>query len=405
VAAGDDKRMRLPVIGSPITRPLRLTHFRDLEELEGPLLSEYRDGAATYIEKWCTCDETTQRTLIVRSDQRSIAEYLGRRISMWELIVERSSNTGWLHDYTTDGFQRATLTEVSTLPENYLPSAKGLHDPTLRPRWERVPQEFLINQRWNAKILSEIEKKYLDVHAFTLAANQRPQLIHNSLSMNYNSGWTYYQAFRLLRSNVPREDRPDTVSAQAASPGVLSMDAPRHVAVEITRALIRVQDPRTRKAISKVHDWSRFKTEAAKDLPTSAVNDIKVLCGAMGIDAAALLPGDQLLSYRRAVVVTEVQEGKEPNRNSIVPEYSAPPPEDPEHTKKAILHAGKLLVGYCKRLRELMEPADGVQFIVDKSLADADDEDEDYDDEDVDIVEDEDYDDEEDEDYDDEDEP
>jgi hypothetical protein len=129
-------------IGVKVTRPLRVMHVRDLEVFEGPLLSEYRDETGgTYIEKWCTRDENTHRTLLVRSDQCSIAEYLGGRLSLLDLLIDRSSNVGFLFDYGRDGVQRATIVEVSSLPANYLPTVKAHHDPTLRPRWAPMSQE------------------------------------------------------------------------------------------------------------------------------------------------------------------------------------------------------------------------------------------------------------------------
>lgn len=130
----------LPAIGTTITRLPLFEHVRDIEVFGGPLLVELRDeNSATYIEKWCTRDEDIHRTLIVRTDQRTVAEYIGGRLPMRELLIGRSAGIGFLCDYTRDGFSRATVVEVSALPPKYLPSRGARHDPSLRPEWSSMP--------------------------------------------------------------------------------------------------------------------------------------------------------------------------------------------------------------------------------------------------------------------------
>ena len=45
--------------------------------------------------------------------------------------------------------------------------------------------------------------------------------------------------------------------------------------------------------------------------------------------------------------------------------------------KQVLLQIGKLVAGYYRRLKDLLEPADGVEFIVDRSLTDDDEDDDD----------------------------
>jgi len=105
-------------------------HVRDLEYFDGPLLSELRDKHSNlYIEKFCSCDQEKQRTLIVRSDEKSISEYLNSNLTMFGLVVEKSSNIGWLCDYDNEGNRKFYIVEVSELPKKYLPSFYAYHDP------------------------------------------------------------------------------------------------------------------------------------------------------------------------------------------------------------------------------------------------------------------------------------
>lgn len=347
----------LPPIGAQIMGlPVRLEFVRDLEVFEGPLLSERKNGnGAAYLEKLCTCDETTRRTLIVRSDHRSIAEYLGGRLSMRHLFLDRSDGVGFLCDYARGGFQRTSLVELSALPEKYLPTIRAFHDPTLRPRWTRVPQEFLVDEEWDAQVLRDVEKVYLEVHAFTFAANHQPDLIRTDLArLRFDSGFTYRTAFNELRKKVPHKERARTVGVHAASPGVLSMDAPRGIAEEITRALIRVRDKQTIKAYHILHAWSTYDTDKSDEVPATAEADIERLCSALGISSSAVLrPLDDMMATPKTPESATGNTAKNPR-------------------KRDLLQAGKMIAMYYRRLGKLLNPSYGVEFILDKSLTDQD---------------------------------
>jgi len=225
-----------------------------------------------------------------------------------------------------------------------------------------MPQEFLVDHKWNAYILHNTEKAYHEVSSFIYAAKNRPEVIRDYLtSKRHDSGWTYGQSFRQLRKYVPREAKPRTIAVQAASPGVLSMEAPREVAVDVTRALLRAQEKAARSAYDVLHAWSRYKTDNAENVPMTAERDIKALCSSLGISADAILSVTPTANMSSG--------GDEPEAEPLTAER-----------KKALLQIGKLMAGYYRRLLKVMEPADGVSFIVDMSLIE--DEDGDYDDDD-----------------------
>src|SRR4051812_42305243 len=70
---------------------------RHLEAFEGPILSEYRGpSGAVYVEKWCAHSRGTSTFLLVRSNHRSIAEFLGGRLSMRALLRETSDKIGFV---------------------------------------------------------------------------------------------------------------------------------------------------------------------------------------------------------------------------------------------------------------------------------------------------------------------
>src|SRR5216684_8823064 len=81
-----------------------LEFVRELEAFQGPILSEYHavDGGTVYLEKWCAVQDSITRWLMVRTEQRAVAEYLGGRLSMLDLLQGPSDNIGFIIDRQGD---------------------------------------------------------------------------------------------------------------------------------------------------------------------------------------------------------------------------------------------------------------------------------------------------------------
>src|ERR1051325_10962656 len=127
----------LPEIGETIPGVPRQLHFeRHLEYLEGPILSQYRaeEGGVAYLEKWCTRTEdgAEHRFLLVRSDLRSIAQYMAHRLTMRDLLEGGSDGIGFLIDRSRNGTRiiehRVALLVLDELPEDYMPEEDTYHD-------------------------------------------------------------------------------------------------------------------------------------------------------------------------------------------------------------------------------------------------------------------------------------
>jgi hypothetical protein len=333
----------LSVVGAALSRPPQFEHVRDLEAFGDPLLSELRGGGgAPYLEKWCTCDDTTHRTLIVRSDPRTITQYLNRRVPMLHVLTAPNANVGFLFDYRGGHLEHASMVEVSTLPRKYLPEPNVMHDRTLRPRWTHVPQDFLFSGAWSAEILRELEKRYLQVYAFEYAAAERPQVLREELMKHrLDSGWVYHRAFLQLQKEIPQGQQARTVGVAAASPGVLSLLAPREIATNVARALIRVKREAARDAYQQLHAWSRLDTDNSRLVPKTGRGDVRRLCDALGLDPELLLVGQS----------TELGAGVMRKEEKLV-----------------LLQAGKLAAAYYRRLKQLLKP-DGSEFMLDEALA------------------------------------
>ena len=117
-----------------------LTHVRELEEFDGPILTEWiSDKGNIYVEKWCTNKGGVTRTLFVRSNHMAINAYLNGTMSMMELLTGPNDNYGMLVDRNKDGIVGVTRVQVPTLPASYLPSPTTMHDIDLRKDWTTEP--------------------------------------------------------------------------------------------------------------------------------------------------------------------------------------------------------------------------------------------------------------------------
>lgn len=109
--------------------PMILTHIRDLEEFDGPILSELRDEFdQRYVEKWCALGENVVRTLVMRVEPEHISAYLAKEISMLDLLRIRTSGWGFLVDRSFGKIVAVYLINIVELPENYLPHSSAFHD-------------------------------------------------------------------------------------------------------------------------------------------------------------------------------------------------------------------------------------------------------------------------------------
>lgn len=113
---------------------------RDLEYFEGSILSEYYrfETGSVYLHKWCDCakDRRTNRYLMVESNSYAIDDYVKMKISMYDLLTRGHSQV-FLVDYGPKGITDYGQLHISSVPEIYMPQKSAMHNPDLRPGWDR----------------------------------------------------------------------------------------------------------------------------------------------------------------------------------------------------------------------------------------------------------------------------
>ena len=102
------------------------SNFKKIEDLiffEGPLLSHYvSEKGDDYLFYWVDRDEKDNRWLVLRVSMANLQKYIGKELSLRELI--ENPNDGFLYSVDIDNdlqYHSVKLVQPSTLPEEYLP--------------------------------------------------------------------------------------------------------------------------------------------------------------------------------------------------------------------------------------------------------------------------------------------
>ena len=99
----------------------------DLIYFDGPFLSHYVSTKGDdYLFYWVDKDESDNRWLVLRISLANLQKYIGKKITLRELI--ENPNDGYL--YTVDvnndiSYHNVKLVQPSALPEEYLPEEIG----------------------------------------------------------------------------------------------------------------------------------------------------------------------------------------------------------------------------------------------------------------------------------------
>ena len=109
------------------------SHFRkiaDLIYLDGPFLSHYVSPKGDdYLFYWVDRDESDNRWLVLRVSLANLQKYIGKNISLRELI--ENPNDGYLYSVDVDNdilYHDVKLVQPSSLPEEYLPAADSYYE-------------------------------------------------------------------------------------------------------------------------------------------------------------------------------------------------------------------------------------------------------------------------------------
>ena len=109
----------------------------DLVYLDGPFLSHYVSGKGDdYLFYWVDRDDNDNRWLVLRVSLSSLQKYIGKELTLLELI--ENPNDGYLYSVDVDNdlnYHNIKLVQPSAIHEDYLPEADSYYE------FEPIPSE------------------------------------------------------------------------------------------------------------------------------------------------------------------------------------------------------------------------------------------------------------------------
>ncbi|HEX5715858.1 MAG TPA: DUF6575 domain-containing protein [Thermoanaerobaculia bacterium] len=288
----------------PLRRlPVDLEHVRDLEEFDGPLLSEFRtsDGD-TFLYYWCDCSEQSNRWLVVRTPRQDLFRYLVGRVSLRSLI--RYCRDGFLYMVDLDGdatVLSAWFVYAENIPENYLPGPESILQPGsgIEPGF----QDVSVDQKWDYEQVSAYPRKYLQAYAFHTAFG--PGGNPETLKVDYRltRGWIFHTLFERMRTNAPPARRASLEAVAFASPGYLRFRVDSVIAAGLRDSVVQYLDHREglRQMIEELRAW----VNRHYDLEEGAVRQlIRDASESVGIDGSALLRHIDTIEHAGKVLIS-----------------------------------------------------------------------------------------------------
>ena len=286
--------MRIPLPQSLDRFPIPATKVRDLEVFDGPLVSEFRSPHGdTYLSVWCDADDQASRWMFVRVDRRSVLDYLGKRLSLRDVITKPEDGFVYFVDIATDGtVAQVSLRTTDNLPAEYLPTAASFHDENLMPAAQASNvADVLMDGVWDVCRFAEFPKKLEQAFTFLYyVRGNRPKPPSDRMFSDYRwkGGYVASTFYRELASMIPSEDRPVVRSIRYASPGVMTFTGEADTLGSLRRCVADFPGHQGASRIEYrfVQDWSHARVPAES---TQKVASIKQLASLLGVDGPLLL--------------------------------------------------------------------------------------------------------------------
>lgn len=102
----------------------------DLIYFDGPLLSHFiSPNGENYLFYWCDVDDSYNRWIIFRTDIFTIQKYIGKEISLKEIIANPIDGFVYIADIDKDiNYNRIQLLLANEIPEEYIPNDNSYFD-------------------------------------------------------------------------------------------------------------------------------------------------------------------------------------------------------------------------------------------------------------------------------------
>lgn len=238
----------------------RHIYLCDLVNVEGPLLSLYRDNRRNWLYLWCDTDERdTDRWILVPATRSQLVEYLERARTLRRIVI--SCERPWILDATParaadenedekGPYRYLRQINKDDLPTSYLPSTDSFFEPSLAPNvslaQEFVPKAFDVHLDgdWFFADLDQFSNLYSQLYAFLYCS--KPQFItsigervQKYLEAPWEGGYSRINLFAALENLVPSLHDLKIKGIAYSSPGHIRIEALKSVGERLANLLQR----------------------------------------------------------------------------------------------------------------------------------------------------------------------
>ncbi|MFT3843366.1 MAG: hypothetical protein QM723_40665 [Myxococcaceae bacterium] len=307
--------------GELTSLPLQLKHVRDLEEFEGPLLSEFVAlNGETFVYYWCDSDKEFNRWLVVRTTKPRLMRYLVRKADLRDLIAGCPDQAVYIVDVDANGEAKAFwFAPVPSLPAVYapkpgvlfsaLPGADAGDDAGLKHF-----QDVALAEDAGFETVANYPRKYLQAYSFHAHFGPGGHARNISISYNLTKGFVFGTLFRQLQANVPRAKIAKTEEISYASPGYLRFSVEPNIAKGVRDSVMKyaANEFQVRELSKTLSVWSNKsgKQSKAKVLKDSDAREHILRIGRLlGVDGGGLvrhcdslwIAAKAMISYARRI--------------------------------------------------------------------------------------------------------
>ncbi|MFT3921024.1 MAG: hypothetical protein QM778_00680 [Myxococcales bacterium] len=290
--------------------PVDLTHVRDLDEFDGPLLSEFRSSKGeTYLYKWCDSSAEANRWMVVRTPPAQLLPYLLGKVTLRTVIEKCLDQFVYLVDMDGNADALATYYGlVADVPPSYLPSAKSYFVAASDVFTGGPIQDVYVGESWDyQEQLSLYPRKYLQAHAFlSLFGSEADLSAVRDLRLNYNlkGGWVFHHVFEKMKGSAATRGR--LIAAGVASPGYLRFEVDPRVASQIRTSVHQYlqQGSKLRPIFNLLVEWSNGHVQVSDDAIKS---DLLVLCETLCVNTGQVLAQADDLEQAVKIVTSYVR--------------------------------------------------------------------------------------------------
>lgn len=236
----------MPAFGQGLpVRYLPTMHWcRHLQYFEGPLLSEFQTPRGErFLFCWCDSDDTCNRWLVMRVEQREIQRLTSGLIGLRSLITEAlPEKYVFVVDVDSAGeYQAVRLTELAEVPANYLPQTDETLDSDIFPAQERTHFPLILSGDWDLEDANTAPRRFMDAYSL-IALAQKPV---RQRPLPWKGGYSGYNFYNAVRAELGVQQSPSVEAMKFASPGYVKVRGARSIALCVGEVVERYRDGRT----------------------------------------------------------------------------------------------------------------------------------------------------------------